>query len=89
MTIQNGLGNAEILAHRIGRDRVFVGSITHAAWRNSEGVVHWVGRGRIIFGALDGSENNKAEYLLNMLNDADLSAVKSDDIQQIIRKKIL
>jgi 2-dehydropantoate 2-reductase len=89
LTIQNGLGNAEILAHRIGRDRVFVGSITHAAWRNSEGVVHWVGRGRITFGALDGSENNKAEYLLNMLNDADLNAVLSDDIQQIIWKKLL
>jgi|TARA_B110000438_G_scaffold75643_1_gene75756 2-dehydropantoate 2-reductase len=89
LTIQNGLGNAEILAHRIGRDRVFVGSITHAAWRNSEGVVHWVGRGCITFGALDGSENNKAEYLLNMLNDADLNAVLSDDIQQIIWKKLL
>ena len=39
LTIQNGLGNAEILANRIGRERVFVGSLTHAAWRSDEGEV--------------------------------------------------
>ena len=89
LTIQNGLGNAEALSHRIGRDRVFVGSITHAAWRNNEGVVHWVGRGGIDFGTLDGSVNIQAENLLDMLNDADLNAVISDDIQQIIWKKLL
>jgi 2-dehydropantoate 2-reductase len=89
LTIQNGLGNAEILAHRIGRDRVFVGSLTHAAWRSNDGVVHWVGRGSINFGALDGSSNSKAEPLLNILNDADLNATLSDDIQQIIWKKLL
>jgi 2-dehydropantoate 2-reductase len=89
LTIQNGLGNAEALTHRIGRNRVFVGSITHAAWRNNEGVVHWVGRGGIDFGTLDGSVNIQAENLLDMLNDADLNAVISDDIQQIIWKKLL
>jgi 2-dehydropantoate 2-reductase len=89
LTIQNGLGNAEILAHRIGRDRVFVGSLTHAAWRSNDGVVHWVGRGSINFGALDGSSNFKAEPLLNILNDADLNATLSNDIQQIIWKKLL
>ena len=89
LTIQNGLGNAEALSHRIGRNRVFVGSITHAAWRNNEGVVHWVGRGGIDFGTLDGSVNIQAENLLDMLNDADLNAVISDDIQQIIWKKLL
>lgn len=89
LTIQNGLGNAEALSHRIGSNRVFVGSITHAAWRNNEGVVHWVGRGGIDFGTLDGSVNIQAENLLDMLNDADLNAVISDDIQQIIWKKLL
>ena len=89
LTIQNGLGNAEILAHRLGSERVFVGSLTHAAWRSNQGEVHWVGRGSINFGALDNHENHRAESLLNILNDAELNAILCDDIQQIIWKKLL
>jgi len=89
LTIQNGLGNAEILANKIGRERVFVGSITHAAWSSSEGEVHWVGRGGIEFGALEESESSNAKSLLDILNDADLNATISDDIQQIVWQKLL
>ena len=42
VSIQNGLGHSETLAHRLGRERVLGGSITHAAWRDSEETVHWV-----------------------------------------------
>ena len=89
LTIQNGLGNAELLAHKVGRDRVIVGSITHAAWRNSEGEVHWVGRGEIIFGPLDEGGCRYTDSILDELNDADLTASKSDNIQQILWKKLL
>lgn len=89
LTIQNGLGNAEILANRIGRERIFVGSLTHAAWRSDEGEVHWVGRGSINLGALNIEENVRAEPLLRILNDADLNAILSNDIQQILWKKLL
>ena len=89
LTIQNGLGNAELLAHKVGRDRVIVGSITHAAWRNSEGEVHWVGRGEIIFGPLDERGHKYMDSILSVLNDAGLNASKSDNIQQILWKKLL
>ena len=89
LTIQNGLGNAELLAHKVGRDRVIVGSITHAAWRNSEGEVHWVGRGEIIFGPLDERGHKYTDSILDVLNDAELNASKSDNIQQILWKKLL
>ena len=89
LTIQNGLGNAELLAHKVGRDRVIVGSITHAAWRNSEGEVHWVGRGEIIFGPLDEGGYQYTDSILDVLNDAELNASKSDNIQQILWKKLL
>ena len=89
LTIQNGLGNAELLAHKVGRDRVIVGSITHAAWRNNGGEVHWVGRGEIIIGPLDERGGIYADSILQVLNDAELNASKSDNIQQILWKKLL
>ena len=48
LTIQNGLGNAEFLAHKVGSHRVIVGSVTHAAWKNNDGEVNWVGRGETV-----------------------------------------
>lgn len=89
LTLQNGLGNAEQFSYRVGRDRVVVGSVTHAAWRDSNGEVHWVGRGEIIFGPLDDAGEKYSESIMNVLNDAGLNASKSDDIQQILWKKLL
>lgn len=89
LTIQNGLGNAELLAHKFGRERVIVGSITHAAWRNSHSEVNWVGRGEIILGPLHETGEVYIDSILDILNEAELNASKSDDIQQLLWKKLL
>mgnify|MGYP001158209032 FL=1 len=89
LTIQNGLGNAELLANKVGSDRVIVGSITHAAWRNGEGEVNWVGRGEIILGPLDQRGEIYTDSILHILNEAELNASKSDNIKQILWKKLL
>ena len=53
ISIQNGLGHTEMLAHRLGRDRILGGSITHGAWKDGESGIHWVGRGAVRMGYLD------------------------------------
>jgi len=89
LTIQNGLGNAEFLAHKVGSHRVIVGSVTHAAWKNNDGEVNWVGRGEIILGPLNEKGEVHVDSVLEILNDAELNASKSENIQQILWKKLL
>ncbi|DAC35302.1 MAG: 2-dehydropantoate 2-reductase [Candidatus Thalassarchaeaceae archaeon] len=90
ISLQNGLGNSEILANRIGRDRVLGGSITHGAWRDGDGSVYWVGRGAIRMGGLDGGPaSGIASELFAALSDAQLEPIWSEDVQQIVWRKLL
>ena len=90
LTVQNGLGNAEIMAHRLGRERILAGSITHGAWRDGDGSVHWVGRGSIHIGSFDsGFQNDLARNLLEFLNEGELDAFWSEDVQSTVWKKLL
>jgi len=90
ISVQNGLGHPEALAHRLGRERVLGGSITHGAWRDGEGSVHWVGRGAVRLGNLDGGEPGPvAAELVEALDAAGLEPIWSDDVQRIVWRKIL
>ena len=89
ISLQNGMGHAQTLAHRLGRERTLGGITTHGAWRNETGT-HWVGRGNITLGSLDSSKpSGNAERLIEILNQAGLSADWSDDINKSIWIKLL
>ena len=89
ISIQNGIGHAQTLAHRLGRERTLGGITTHGAWRDNVGT-HWVGRGRITIGSLDESKPSaNAERLIRILDQAGLSPEWSQDINTSIWKKLL
>ena len=90
ISIQNGLGHSEMLAHRLGRERVLGGSITHGAWKDGETGIHWVGRGAIRMGNLDGGDCAEvALALMQVFEDANLNPLWSDDVQNIVWRKLL
>jgi len=90
VSIQNGLGHAETLAHRIGRKRVLGGSTTHSAWKDGDGSVHWSGRGVVELGQLDGSGMaGVSKELYDALEAAGLIPKWSSDIQSVIWRKLL
>ncbi len=90
MSIQNGLGHAEILSRRIGAHRVVGGSTTHSAWRDGDGAVHWTGRGSIGLGRNDGSDPRQVTSdLIDTLGDACLNPKWSSDIRSVIWGKLL
>ncbi len=90
MSIQNGLGHAETLSNRVGRERVLGGSTTHSAWRDGDGSVHWSGRGSVHLGKLDGSEaDGVSQELLDCLNIAGLDPNWSPNVHRMIWRKLL
>ena len=90
VSIQNGLGNAGIIASRVGWERVVGGSTTHSAWRDSEGVVHWTGRGSMAIGNMDGSDPNPTETeFVSLLEEAGLNPIWSSDINKEIWRKLM
>ena len=90
ISIQNGLGHAEILSHRMGSERVIAGSTTHSAWRDSDGSVHWSGRGGIVLGRMDGSgPGDIGDELIAILHEAGLEPKWSSEIRGAVWKKLL
>ena len=90
ISIQNGLGHSEILAHRLGRQRTLSGAVTHGAWKDGESGVHWVGRGNIQMGSLDEGEIPElAKELLQVFEYSNLNPIWSDNVQNIVWNKLL
>lgn len=50
LTLQNGLGNAEILARELGEDHIAAGTCTYGAHRVGPGIIAWGGDGMIRIG---------------------------------------
>ncbi len=90
VSIQNGLGNAGIIASRVGWGRVVGGSTTHSAWRDGDGGVHWTGRGTLSMGNMDGSDPGKYESeFVSLLDKAGLNPEWSTDINREIWSKLM
>ena len=89
ISLQNGMGHAQALAHRLGRERTLGGITTHGAWRDDVGTP-WVGRGSITLGSLDATvPSANAERLIEILAQAGLSPEWSQDIHMTIWTKLL
>ena len=90
VSIQNGLGNAGIIASRVGWRRVVGGSTTHSAWRDGEGGVHWTGRGSFLIGSMDRSDPKPIEFeFVSLLQEAGLNPVWSSEINKEIWRKLM
>ena len=88
ISIQNGLGNREIISRLVGKDRTIGGSITHSSWRSTEGEINWTGRGSMNLGMTSKNQNEKIISLIEILNLAGLNAHWSEDIDKILWKKL-
>jgi 2-dehydropantoate 2-reductase len=93
VSLQNGIGHAQVLTTRLGRHRVFGGSTTHAALRSTPGELRWTGRGSIELGTFPGSdlvaEDARVRGLFELFFDAGLSPEWVDDIDRTLVVKLL
>ncbi len=76
LTLQNGLGNAEILAARCGSHRVLAGATSEASTLLSPGHVRHAARGITTFGAWDGCTMQTA---VTLFQQAGFKAVLTDN----------
>ncbi len=90
ITIQNGLGNVEILSGVLGSDRVVGGSTTHGAWRDEDGGVHWAGNGDITIGSVKKRDPRGIEIeIIETFNSAGLNSHWTEDLQSSLWSKAM
>ena len=89
MTLQNGLGNIEIIAELVGEDKVIGGITNEAATLIDIGKVRHAGHGETIIGTLDGKVPVEMRSIREIFNKVGLLTKMSRDIKGLVWSKLI
>jgi 2-dehydropantoate 2-reductase len=89
LTVQNGLGNEELLAEAFGAERVIGGVALIGANRGEPGVVHHLSYGGIRLGEFAGGVSPRAERMAALFTAAGIRCDVVDDIRRIRWEKLV
>lgn len=89
LTLQNGYGNAEILAEVVGRDRVIAGITAHGATMLGPGRILHAGSGETRIGELDRKTGERTRRIAALLTSAGFSTDVDQDVTSLIWGKLL
>jgi 2-dehydropantoate 2-reductase len=89
LTLQNGLGNEELLAKEFGAKRVLGGIAFICSNRGEPGTVHHLGEGKISLGEFSNGLTPRCQQLAEMFNQAGVRCEAVDDLRRIRWEKLL
>lgn len=89
LTLQNGLGNEELLAENFGAERVLGGVAFLCSNRGEPGTVHHLGEGRIRIGEFSGGESDRARRISSCFREAGVPCETVDDLRRARWEKLV
>jgi len=89
VTLQNGLGNIEILCQEVAPEQVLAGTTAHGATRISNWHVRHAGIGETVIGAAHPAGRSRLQKVGKILNDAGIRTVPAEDITAVLWGKLL
>lgn len=89
LTLQNGIGNLEIIAELAGDERVLAGVTNEGATLIETGKVRHAGQGETIIGAPDGKTPVQLRSIREIFNKVGLDCKMSRDIKGLLWSKLI
>jgi 2-dehydropantoate 2-reductase len=89
LTVQNGLGNIEILSRSLGRHRILGGSTTEASLLIRPGYAKHTGSGLTQLGELNGQRSKRIMKLVRVFEEAGFRTKISNQIMTVIWSKAI
>lgn len=89
LTLQNGIGNAQILNDYFGPEKVVVGVTNHGSTLLGDGHVRHAGKGDTIIGRADGKLSGALRDIQNVLSRAGFDTKLSKDIDSVVWGKLI
>ena len=91
MTLQNGMGNADVIAEIIEPDRILAGTTSHGATMLGAGRIRHAGIGATTIGAwgATGSGRERAGQFADFFNQARIETEAVDDVRSVVWNKLL
>lgn len=87
LSLQNGLGNEEILAERLAAS-VLAGTCTYGAIQQSPGEIRCTGIGRVVVGPIHGGSSATGDRVGAALERAGIDTVVADDMPRRLWEKL-
>ena len=89
LTLQNGIGNVQILNDYFGADKVIAGVTNHGSTLLSTGHVRHAGKGDTIIGKSDGKLSRELKDVVVVLTKAGFQTKISKDVDSVIWSKLV
>ncbi len=90
ITVQNGIGGADMIGEVLGRDNVLAGSTYIVSHLEEPGVIRHMGKyQRIVFGEMDGRMSNRGRSFETACREADIDVEFSDKVQTTMWEKFI
>ena len=89
LTLQNGLGNVDIISSHIDPDHVLAGTTAHGATMLGPGKIRHAGFGKTIIGELNGQLTERIRHIEGLFREAGLETEISDNVVGLIWDKLL
>ncbi len=89
LTLQNGIGNVEIISELAGEERVLAGVTSEGATLISAGKLRHAGRGETVIGAIDGKTPVQLRQIRELFNKVGLECKMSRDIKGLLWSKLI
>jgi 2-dehydropantoate 2-reductase len=89
LTLQNGLGNVEILQQIFGPEKVLAGTSDAAATIVKPGRIRHTAHGNIYIGELDGKISERVEKIVDLFKAAGFNTYPSDNVLGLIWTKLI
>lgn len=89
LTLQNGLGNIEIISETVGAERVVAGVTNLGATLVKPGVIRYAGKGETAIGRIDGKMTFQMRSIRDTFNKAGIDTKISRDIKSLIWSKLI
>lgn len=89
LTMQNGVGNVELLQAALGADRVVAGTTSHGATVLGHGHIRHAGRGDTFIGEPMGSVSDRVRRIAETFNAAGINTDVSDNVTGLLWGKLL
>ncbi len=89
LTLQNGLGNIELIEKELGRQNIIAGTTAHGATMLGPGKMRHAGVGKTIIGELTGEKTQRLNELAKLFDQAGLEGEISDNVMGLLWDKLL
>ena len=89
LTLQNGIGNVEIISEVVGNDKVIAGVTNLGATLIDTGKIKHAGKGETVIGRIDGKMTTSIRSIRELFNKAGLEIKASRDIKGLIWSKLI